>query len=55
MRHRRNTRRKNVIIQTLTNRNFLIICSILIAIIILLIGGLKLRSYLELKPITNGL
>ena len=51
MRHRRNTRRKNVIIQTLTNRNFLIICSILIAIIILLIGGLKLRSYLELKPI----
>ncbi len=51
MRHRRNTRRKNIIVQTLTNKNFLIISSILIAIIIVLIGGLKLRSYLETKQI----
>lgn len=51
MRHRRNTRRKNIIVQTLTNKNFLIISSILIAIIILLIGVLKLRSYLEVKQI----
>lgn len=51
MRHRRNARRKNIIVQTLTNKNFLIISTILIAIIIVLIGGLKLRSYLEEKQI----
>ena len=51
MRHRRNSRKKNIIVHTLSNKYFLIISIGLIVMIIILIGGLKLRNYLETRQI----
>lgn len=45
MRNRRNTRRKNVVLDTITNKNFIIISLILIAIIILSVGVIRYRKY----------
>lgn len=45
MRNRRNTRRKNIVLDTITNKNFIIIVSILLAIIIISIGTIQYRKY----------
>lgn len=45
MRNRRNTRKRNIVIETITNRNFIIICCILLAIIIISITFIKYRQY----------
>lgn len=45
MRNRRNTRRKNIVLDTITNKNFIIIVSILIAIMIISIGIIQFRKY----------
>lgn len=45
MRNRRNTRRKNVVLETISNKNFIIISSILLVAIIMLIGIIKIRNY----------
>lgn len=43
MRNRRNTRRKNVVLETITNKNFMIISAILLIIIIALLGIIQYR------------
>lgn len=45
MRNRRNTRRKNIVLDTITNKNFIIIVSILLAIMIISIVILQCRKY----------
>lgn len=45
MRNRRNTRKRNVVLDTITNRNFIIICSILLAIILISTVFIKYRQY----------
>lgn len=45
MRNRRNTRRKNVVLDTITNKNFIIIVSILLAIMLASVGVIQFRKY----------
>ena len=45
MRNRRNTRRKNIVLDTITNKNFIIIISILLVIMILSIIIIQCRKY----------
>lgn len=45
MRNRRNTRRKNVVLDTITNKNFIIIVSILLAIMLISVGVIQFRKY----------
>ena len=45
MRNRRNTRRKNIVLDTITNKNFIIIVSILLAIMIISIVIIQCRKY----------
>ncbi|MGN1326821.1 MAG: CapA family protein [Clostridia bacterium] len=45
MRNRRNTRRRNIILDTITNKNFIIISCILLAVIIGASGLIKYRNY----------
>lgn len=45
MRNRRNTRKRNVVLDTITNKNFIIICSILLAIILISTVFIKYRQY----------
>ena len=45
MRNRRNTRKRNVVLDTITNKNFIIISSILLFIIIISFGIIKYRNY----------
>lgn len=45
MRNRRNTRRKNIILDTITNKNFIIISCILLAVIIGAFSVIKYRNY----------
>lgn len=47
MRNRRNTRKRNVVISTLTNRNFIIIVSVLLVLILISFGIIKIRNYLD--------
>ena len=49
MRNRRNTRKKNVVLDTITNRNFIIIVSILLAVIIVAEGVIQIRKYQDRK------
>ena len=49
MRNRRNTRKRNVVLDTITNRNFLIIVSILLAVIIIAEGVIQIRKYQDRK------
>ena len=49
MRNRRNTRKRNVVLDTITNRNFIIIVSILLAIIIVAEGVIQIRKYQDRK------
>ena len=49
MRNRRNTRRKNVVLDTITNKNFIIIVSILLAVIIVAEGVIQIRKYQDRK------
>ena len=44
MRNRRNTRKRNVVLDTITNRNFIIIVSILLAVIIVAEGVIQIRK-----------
>lgn len=53
MRNRRNTRRKNVILETITNKNFIKISSILLVAIILLFGSIKIRNYFDKKELAE--
>lgn len=48
MRNRRNTRKRNVVVDTITNKNFIIITLILLVIIIASIVILKIRNYNDL-------
>ena len=41
MRNRRNTRKRNVVISTITNRNFIIIVSVLLVLILISFGIIK--------------
>lgn len=45
MRNRRNTRKRNIVLDTITNKNFIIICSILLAIILISTVFIKYRQY----------
>ena len=45
MRNRRNTRRKNIVLDTITNKNFIIISCILLVVIIAAFGIIKYRNY----------
>ena len=45
MRNRRNTRKRNVVLDTITNRNFIIIVSILLAIIVVTECVIQIRKY----------
>lgn len=45
MRNRRNTRRRNIILDTITNKNFIIISCILLAVILGAFGIIKYRNY----------
>ena len=45
MRNRRNTRKRNVVISTITNRNFIIIVSVLLVLILISFGIIKIRNY----------
>lgn len=45
MRNRRKTRRKNIVLDTITNKNFIIIVSILLAIMIISMGIIQYRNY----------
>lgn len=45
MRNRRNTRKRNVVLDTITNKNFIIICSILLVIILISTVFIKYRQY----------
>lgn len=45
MRNRRNTRRKNVVLDTITNKNFIIIVCILLAIMLISMGIIQYRKY----------
>ena len=47
MRNRRNTRKRNVVISTITNRNFIIIVSVLLVLILISFGIIKIRNYLD--------
>ncbi len=49
MRNRRNTRKRNVVLDTITNKNFVIIVSILLAIIIVAEGVIQIRKYQDRK------
>lgn len=49
MRNRRNTRKRNVVLDTITNKNFIIIVSILLAIIIVAEGVIQIRKYQDRK------
>lgn len=49
MRNRRNTRKRNVVLDTITNRNFIIIVSILLAVIIVAEGVIQIRKYQDRK------
>ena len=49
MRNRRNTRKRNVVLDTITNRNFIIIVSILLAVIIVAEGVIQIRKYQDKK------
>lgn len=53
MRNRRNTRRKNVILETITNKNFIRISSILLVAIIILFGSIKIRNYFDKKELVE--
>ena len=53
MRNRRNTRRKNVILETITNKNFIRISSILLVAIIILFGSIKIRNYFDKKELAE--
>lgn len=53
MRNRRNTRRKNVILETITNKNFIRISSILLVVIIILFGSIKIRNYFDKKELAE--
>mgnify|MGYP001129996504 FL=1 len=53
MRNRRNTRRKNVILETITNKNFIKISSILLVAIIILFGSIKIRNYFDKKELAE--
>lgn len=49
MQNRRNTRKRNVVLDTITNKNFIIIVSILLAIIIVAEGVIQIRKYQDRK------
>lgn len=49
MRNRRNTRRKNIVLDTITNKNFIIIVSVLLAIMIVSMGIIQYRKYQDKK------
>ena len=49
MRNRRNTRKRNVVLDTITNKNFIIIVSILLAVIIVAEGVIQIRKYQDRK------
>lgn len=49
MRNRRNTRKRNIVISTITNRNFIIIVSILLVLILGSFGIIKIRNYNDEK------
>ena len=53
MRNRRNTRRRNVILETITNKNFIKISSILLVAIIILFGSIKIRNYFDKKQLAE--
>lgn len=53
MRNRRNTRRKNVILETITNKNFIRISSILLVAIMILFGSIKIRNYFDKKELAE--
>ena len=53
MRNRRNTRRKNVILETITNKKFIRISSILLVAIIILFGSIKIRNYFDKKELAE--
>lgn len=53
MRNRRNTRRKNVILETITNKNFVRISSILLVAIMILFGSIKIRNYFDKKELAE--
>lgn len=53
MRNRRNTRRRNVILETITNKNFIRISSILLVAIIILFGSIKIRNYFDKKELVE--
>lgn len=49
MRNRRNTRRKNIVLDTITNKNFIIIVLILLTIMIASAGVIQYRKYQDKK------
>ena len=49
MRNRRNTRKRNVVLDTITNRNFIIIVSILLVVIVVAEGVIQIRKYQDKK------
>lgn len=49
MRNRRNTRKRNVVLDTITNKNFIIIVTILLAIIVVAEGIIQIRKYQDRK------
>ena len=53
MRNRRNTRRKNVILETITNKNFIRISSILLVARMILFGSIKIRNYFDKKELAE--
>lgn len=53
MRNRRNTRKRNSVLDTITNKSFIIICVILIAIIVISTTFIKYRQYQDKKLIAK--
>ncbi len=49
MRNRRNTRKKEIVLNTITNKNFIIICIILIALSIAAFSIIKLKQYQDIE------
>lgn len=53
MRNRRNTRKKYTVLNAMTNKNFFIICIILIALIIVAFSVIKLKQYQDIKKMAK--
>ena len=53
MRNRRNTRKRNVVLDTITNKNFIIIVSILLIIMVVAEGIIQIRKTIDKKQLAK--